>query len=69
VPLRFYKSLKTLSITIDSTHVSVSRSLDKPLVNNNYLPIHFLDLPLKINNSFLQYLKRKVLILFNSLSS
>jgi hypothetical protein len=64
VPLRFYKSLKTLSITIDSTHVSISRSLDKPLVNNNYLPLH-LDLPLKINNSFLQYLKRKILTLLN----
>lgn len=34
IPLRFYKSLKTLSISIDSTHVTISRSLDKPLIIN-----------------------------------
>jgi DNA polymerase type B, organellar and viral len=66
IPLRFYKSLKNLSINIDSTHVSISRSLDKTLINNNYLPLH-LNLTFTINNSFLQYLKRKILILLNSI--
>jgi len=40
IPVRFYKSFQTLSITIDSTHVTISRSLDKPLINNIYLPLH-----------------------------
>jgi hypothetical protein len=57
IPLRFYKSLKDLSISIDSTHVSISRSFDKPLINNRYVPLH-LDSPLKTHN-----LKRKLLIL------
>lgn len=66
IPLRFYKSLKNLSINIDSTHVSITRSLDKLLINNNYIPLNLV-LPPKINNSFLQYLKRKILILINSI--
>ena len=41
IPLRFYKSLKSLSITINSTCVTISRSLDKELVDNNYIPLHF----------------------------
>jgi DNA polymerase type B, organellar and viral len=40
IPLRFYKSLKKLSISINNTHVSISRSLDKPLINNKYIPLH-----------------------------
>jgi len=40
IPLRFYKSLQKLRITIDSSHVTISRSLDKQtkLIGNNYLP-------------------------------
>jgi hypothetical protein len=40
IPVRFYKSFQTLSISIDSTHVTICRSLDKPLINNLYLPLH-----------------------------
>jgi hypothetical protein len=66
IPLRFYKSLKNLTINIDSTYVSITRSLDKPLINNNYIPIHLESAPI-FNISFLLYLKRKVLILINSI--
>jgi hypothetical protein len=66
IPLRFYKSLKNLSINIDSTYVSITRSLDKHLINNNYIPIHLESSP-KFKFAFLLYLKRKVLILINSI--
>lgn len=39
-PVRFYKSFQNLSITISSTHVTISRSLDKSLNNKIYLPLH-----------------------------
>jgi hypothetical protein len=60
IPVRFYKSFQTLNITIDSTHVTLSRSLDKPLVNNVYLPLH-LDLINSEKPSFFNYLKRKLI--------
>jgi hypothetical protein len=40
IPVRFYKSFQNLSISIDSTHVTISRSLDKALINNCYIPFH-----------------------------
>jgi hypothetical protein len=40
IPVRFYKSFQTLSISIDSTHVTICRSLDKALINKFYLPLH-----------------------------
>jgi hypothetical protein len=40
IPTRFYKSFQTLSISIDSTHVTICRSLEKPLINILYLPLH-----------------------------
>lgn len=58
IPLRFYKSLQNLSVTIDSTQVTISRSLDKRLVDNNYLPMH-LELTNSDKKSFYNYLKRK----------
>jgi hypothetical protein len=66
IPIRFYKCLKKLNIVIDTTHVSISRSLDKPLINNKYIPLH-LNLPRAINNSFLNYLKKKILILIKTI--
>jgi hypothetical protein len=64
VPLRFYKSLINLSIKIDSTHLTISRSLDKPLLNNKYLPLH-LELKTEVFEfkAFFDYLKRKILAL------
>jgi hypothetical protein len=59
IPLRFYKSFQNLSITIDSTHVTISRSLDKALINNFYLPLHLHSTNLE-KNWFLNYLKRKI---------
>ena len=66
IPLRFYKTLNNLSITIDSSHVSISRSLDKPLFNNKYIPLHLDEVP-NINNSFFNYLKRKILTIIKKL--
>jgi hypothetical protein len=68
IPLRFYKSLKNLNVVISSTSVSISRSLDKHLVNNKYIPLH-LNGPLTINNSFFNYLKKKILNLIRSIIS
>jgi hypothetical protein len=42
IPIRFFKSLKNLDISINGTHISISRSLDKPLINNNYIPLHLM---------------------------
>jgi hypothetical protein len=66
IPLRFYKSLKNLSIIIKSTHVTISRSIDKLLVNNKYIPLN-----ISLNNSksysFFNYLKRKILSLIKKI--
>jgi len=40
VPVRFYKSFKTLDIRIDSTKVTIKRTGNKLLKNNQYIPIH-----------------------------
>lgn len=64
IPLRFYKSLINLSIKIDSTHISISRSLDKPLFNNKYLPLHIQLKPQGFEfKTFFDYLQRKFLAL------
>lgn len=66
IPLRFYKSLRFLSITINSTHLTISRSLDKKLVNNKYLPLHLETLN-SDNETFYNYLKRKILNIFKNI--
>jgi len=63
IPTRFYKSLQKLSISISSTHVTISRSLEKRLVYNKYLPNHF-ELTNSDSKSFYNYLKRKIQICF-----
>ena len=55
IPTRLDKSLQSLSIRIASTRVTISRSLDKRLVDNKYLPIHF-ELTNSDNKSFYKYL-------------
>jgi hypothetical protein len=65
IPSRFYKSFQSLSISIDSTHVTIRRSLDKPLINNLYLPLHlestnFENENENENTSFFDYFKRKI---------
>jgi hypothetical protein len=60
IPLRFYKSFQTLSISIDSTHVTISISLDKPLINNLYLPLHLESTNVE-KSRVLNYLKRKII--------
>lgn len=60
IPLRFYKSFQTLSISIYSTRVTISRSLDKVLKDNLYLPVH-LDLTNHGNSNLYNYFKRKLL--------
>jgi hypothetical protein len=60
IHVRFYKSFQTLSISIDSTHVTISRSLDKVLKDNLYLPVH-LELTNRGHSNFYNYLKRKLL--------
>jgi len=64
IPTRFYKSLQKLSISIGSTHVTISRSLNKRLVDNNYLPMH-LELTTSDTKSFYNYLKRKLIKYLN----
>ena len=59
IPTRFYRSLQKLSVSIASTHVTISRTLDKRLVDNKYLPIHF-ELTNLDSKSFYNYLKRKI---------
>jgi hypothetical protein len=60
IPVRFYKSFQTLSISIDSTRVKFFRSLDKPLIKKIYLPLHLESTsPYKIR--FFNYLKRKII--------
>lgn len=44
IPIRFFKSLRGLSIRISSTKITISKQSDKQLINNNYIPI-------TINNS------------------
>jgi hypothetical protein len=68
IPLRFYKSLKSLSITISNTHVTISRSLDKLLIDNNYLPLH-LEFNKSDNITFYNYLKRKILNIIKNIIS
>jgi hypothetical protein len=68
IPLRFYKNLKSLSITISSTHVTISRSLDKKLVNNEYLPIH-LNIFNSDNETIYNYLKRKIINIIKNIIS
>ena len=58
IPLRFYKSLNSLSVTIKSTKITISRSLDKPLINNNYLAKH-LHYTNTTKDSFFKYLTHK----------
>ena len=62
IPTRFFKSFKTLSISIDSTHVTICRSLDKPLINNLYLPLHLDLVTSNLENiGVLFYLKGKII--------
>jgi hypothetical protein len=64
IPLRFYKSLKSLSINIDTSHLTISKSLDKPLIDNKYLPLHIeLNPQDSESKTFFNYLKRKILVL------
>ena len=37
--MRFYKSLKSLSVTIKTTNITIKAIKDKILINNNYIPI------------------------------
>jgi len=60
IPVRFYKSFQSLSISINSSHVTICRSLDKPLINNVYLPLHLESRDLEMG-WFFNYLKRKIL--------
>jgi hypothetical protein len=52
VPVRFFKSLTYLNISIKSINVSLKFDPDKKLINNNYFPkeIYSLDHPLKKKN-------------------
>lgn len=37
--MRFYKSLKSLSVTVKTTNITIKAIQDKILINNNYIPI------------------------------
>ncbi len=60
IPVRFYKSFQTLSVSIDSTQVTIRRSLEKPLNNNLYIPLHLESTNHENKKSwFFNYLKSK----------
>jgi DNA polymerase type B, organellar and viral len=60
IPVRFYKSFQTLSVSIDSTKVTIRRTLDKALINNLYIPLHLESTNLENKKSwFFNYLKSK----------
>ena len=60
IDMRFYKSFQNLTITISSTHLTISRSLDKALIDNLYFPLHLDSINLE-NLGFYKYLKRKLI--------
>jgi len=67
IPLRFYKSFKDLSIKIKSDlEMILTRSNDKKLVNNQYIPININNLN-QDNNTLYNKLKNKILKLLNYL--
>jgi hypothetical protein len=54
IPLRFFKSLKTLDISIKQTKVTIQQNNHKKLLNNNYLLLTIYDLNNPLDNrSFL----------------
>uniref|UniRef100_UPI0030FF2E68 DNA polymerase n=1 Tax=Singerocybe alboinfundibuliformis TaxID=1346812 RepID=UPI0030FF2E68 len=64
IPIRFYKTFKTLNISIKSTHVSLRKTNLKKLINNNYIPININNI-IKPKYSLFNIIKRKVLKLIN----
>lgn len=64
IPLRFYKSFKNLSINIKSDlEMVLTRSNDKQLINNQYIPMNIDNLN-HDNLSLFNKLKNKILKLF-----
>jgi hypothetical protein len=64
IPLRFYKSFKDLSIKIKSDmEMELTRSNDKKLINNEYIPMIICNLN-RDNLTFFNKLKNKILKLF-----
>ena len=59
IPLRFYRSMQDMSVSIRSSNVTISRTLDKPLINNRYIPLHLKNIE-SSNNNFFNYLKHKI---------
>jgi hypothetical protein len=71
IPVRFFKSLNSLDISVKPTHVTVSKSYSKKLVENEYNPLYvhnlthnldyrtkFTKIKNRINKILNKYLKR-----------
>ena len=50
IPIRFFKSLKHLSINIKPTKITIAANSHKKLINNIYLPLHIINLNHKLDN-------------------
>lgn len=50
IPIRFFKSLKNLSINIKPTKITITANSNKKLINNIYLPLHIINLNHKLDN-------------------
>lgn len=60
IPIRFFKSLKHLSINIKPTKITIKMNHDKRLVNNIYLPINIINInnPLDTRPKLLKFINK-----------
>lgn len=62
IPVRFYKSLENLSITIKSSKTTIRLNHDKDLIKNRYIPLHVNDLNHELDTrTFVSKLKARFL--------
>lgn len=64
LPIRFYKSFRTLDINISSCKTTINASTSKKLVNNQYLPLHINNLD---DTNSMNKLKNKLVRLFTKI--
>jgi DNA polymerase type B, organellar and viral len=60
IPIRFFKSLNNLTISIKSTHITIDNKCNKKLINNKYLPIH-----LNKKHVYYDFISAKIIKFFN----
>jgi hypothetical protein len=60
IPIRFFKSLNNLTISIKSTHITIDNKCNKILINNKYFPIH-----LNKSHAYYDFIGAKIIKFFN----